>query len=115
MEDAIDTKRLSHFLDSWRGCGYGGSWQPEDSIGISTDDVWTFFMLLDKDENGLIDIEEFVSGCMQLNGPAKSLQLAKMSYENKLTRQALKRLSQELQILPKRICQYVPREFLMEI
>lgn len=31
-----------------------------------------------------IDLEEFVSGCMQLHGPAKSLQLAKMSFENKI-------------------------------
>ncbi|CAE7466719.1 unnamed protein product [Symbiodinium pilosum] len=144
MEEAIDTKRLSHFLDS---------------IGISTDDVWTFFMLLDRDENGLLDIEEFVSGCMQLNGPAKSLQLAKMSYENKLTRQAIKKLSgdtglrkaglgivesratcsvlshpcsatpkigknriavavpwqQEIQKLPERISRHVPKELLMEI
>ena len=33
---------------------------------------------------GRIDLDEFVSGCMQLHGPAKSLQLAKMSFENKL-------------------------------
>ena len=33
--------------------------------------------------DGLIDLDEFVSGCMQLHGPAKSLQLAKMSFENK--------------------------------
>eukprot|EP00439_Symbiodinium_sp_Y106_P048687 s2778_g6.t1 len=100
MEEAIDTKKLSHFLDS---------------IGISTDDVWTFFMLLDRDENGLIDIEEFVSGCMQLNGPAKSLQLAKMSYENKLTRQALKKISGEFRSLSERINRLAPREQLLEI
>jgi hypothetical protein len=41
-------------------------------------------MLLDSDKNGRIDLEEFVSGCMQLHGPAKSLQLAKMSFENKI-------------------------------
>ena len=36
----------------------------------------------------MIDLEEFVSGCMQLHGPAKSLQLAQMSHENRVTRQA---------------------------
>ena len=41
-------------------------------------------MLLDSDKNGRIDLDDFVSGCMQLHGPAKSLQLAKMSFENKL-------------------------------
>lgn len=40
-------------------------------------------MLCDADKNGRIDLEEFVQGCMQLHGPAKSLQLAKMSFENK--------------------------------
>lgn len=40
-------------------------------------------MLLDADKSGSIDLDEFVSGCMQLHGPAKSLQLAKMSFENK--------------------------------
>ena len=36
---------------------------------------------------GMIDLDEFVSGCMQLHGPAKSLQMAQMSHENKITRQ----------------------------
>lgn len=31
-------------------------------------------MLLDADKNGTIDLDEFVAGCMQLHGPAKSLQ-----------------------------------------
>ena len=43
----------------------------------------TLCMLLDADKSGSIDLDEFVSGCMQLHGPAKSLQLAKMSFENK--------------------------------
>ena len=31
-------------------------------------------------------------GCLQGRGPAKSIQLVKMSYENKVTRQALKKV-----------------------
>jgi len=31
--------------------------------------------------------ESQVSGCMQLHGPAKSLQMAQMSHENRVTRQ----------------------------
>lgn len=31
-------------------------------------------MLIDADHNGVVDLDEFVSGCMQLRGPAKSLQ-----------------------------------------
>ena len=48
-------------------------------------DVWTLFMVIDADQNGLIDIDEFVSGCQQLHGPAKSIQMARMSHENKAT------------------------------
>eukprot|EP00434_Breviolum_minutum_P044569 symbB.v1.2.039820.t1/scaffold6804.1/size15415/1 len=33
---------------------------------------------------------------MQLHGPAQSLQVAKMSYENKLTRSAIKNVFKEL-------------------
>eukprot|EP00438_Fugacium_kawagutii_P004256 Skav214000 [mRNA] locus=scaffold1070:54073:62475:- [translate_table: standard] len=57
-----------------------------ESLGISTDDVrtpGTLFTLLDSEHRGFIDLDEFVSGCMQLHGPAKSMQMAKMSYENK--------------------------------
>ena len=46
-----------------------------ESLGISTDDVWSLFLLIDADDNGVIDLDEFVSGCMQLHGPAKSLQV----------------------------------------
>ena len=35
---------------------------------------------------------------MQLRGPAQSLQVAKMGYENKLTRQAIKRIQKELEL-----------------
>ena len=40
-----------------------------ESLGISTDDVFTLFMLIDADHNGLVDLDEFVSGCMQCLGP----------------------------------------------
>ena len=33
-----------------------------------------------------------LAGCLQGRGPAKSIQLVKMSYENKVTRQALKKV-----------------------
>ena len=42
--------------------------------------------IMDEDQRGLVSLEEFVSGCMQGRGPAKNLQLVKMSYENKVTR-----------------------------
>jgi len=80
VQDAISNGDLSSFMEA---------------VGISTDDVWTLCMLLDADKNGSIDLDEFVAGCMQLHGPAKSLQIAKMSFENKMTRQAIRNLGQE--------------------
>lgn len=77
VEAALESDRLSAFMES---------------MGISTDDVWTLFMLIDDDGSGFVEMEEFVSGCMQLRGPAKSMQIAKMSYENKLTRQWIKNI-----------------------
>jgi len=77
LEQALEESKLGAFMES---------------LGISTDDVWTLFMLIDVDDSGMVDLEEFVSGCMHLRGPAKSLQVAKMSYENKLTRQYIKQL-----------------------
>eukprot|EP00439_Symbiodinium_sp_Y106_P025212 s79_g3.t1 len=63
---------------------------------LSEMDVFTLFMIIDSDHNGLIDLHEFVTGCMQLHGPAKSIQLARMSHENKVTRQTIKRLINEI-------------------
>mmetsp|Transcript_5126 Transcript_5126/g.8612 ORF Transcript_5126/g.8612 Transcript_5126/m.8612 type:complete len:570 (+) Transcript_5126:43-1752(+) len=80
MSDAISKGELSSFMEA---------------MGISTDDIRTLYTLLDADKDGLIDLDEFVSGCMQLHGPAKSLQLAKMSFENKLARDDLKTLTQD--------------------
>ena len=42
-----------------------------ESLGISTDDVFTLFMLIDANHNGLVDLDEFVSGCMQCLGRKK--------------------------------------------
>ncbi|CAK9014468.1 unnamed protein product [Durusdinium trenchii] len=84
LQEAISKGELSHFLEA---------------LGVSTDDVWTLFLLLDSEQKGVLELDEFVSGCMQLHGPAKSMQLAKMSFENKLTRRAIANLSQDIQEL----------------
>lgn len=86
LKAALDGKKLSSFMES---------------LGINTEDIWTLFMIIDADESGEITIDEFVSGCMQLHGPAKSLQLAKMSFENKVTRQEIKRLSKQVAAIVK--------------
>jgi len=78
LKAAMAEKKLASFMES---------------LDISTQDVWSLFLIIDADESGTITLDEFVSGCMQLHGTAKSFQLAKMSYENKVTRQEIKHLS----------------------
>lgn len=48
---------------------------------------------MDVDQSGDIELDEFVSTCMDVNGPAKSYQIAQMSRENKMTRRAIKQMS----------------------
>jgi len=50
-------------------------------IGIDPQSAWMLFMLLDDDESGLIDITEFVAGCMRLRGECQRLDLQMMMYE----------------------------------
>jgi len=77
FEEAMAMHKLSSFFES---------------MGISTQDVWTLFKVIDADGSGTIDMEEFVTGCMRFHGPAKSLDVAKMAFENEITRDAIKEL-----------------------
>jgi len=88
LQEALSAKKLSSFLES---------------MGISTQDVSTLFMIIDTDRSGWIDLDEFVSGCMQLHGPAKSLQLAQMSHENKVTRQVIRSLTKSVASIHKEL------------
>lgn len=81
FKQAMSTTKFSAFLHS---------------MGISTEDVGVLFKLLDADTNGLVDLDEFVTGCLNLHGTAKSSQLARMSYENKLTRREIKSMQRSL-------------------
>mmetsp|Transcript_68482 Transcript_68482/g.125782 ORF Transcript_68482/g.125782 Transcript_68482/m.125782 type:complete len:228 (+) Transcript_68482:54-737(+) len=53
------------------------------SLDLDTSDAWTLFKLLDTDEGNAIDVDEFIMGCLRLKGNAKSIDIAKMSCENK--------------------------------
>lgn len=72
-------------------------------LGIDAGEVGVLFKLLDADANGLVEREEFVKGCMNLIGTAKSLHLARMSYENKVTRRMIKEVRHKVSELSKRI------------
>eukprot|EP00927_Polykrikos_kofoidii_P009499 TRINITY_DN1395_c1_g1_i1.p1 TRINITY_DN1395_c1_g1~~TRINITY_DN1395_c1_g1_i1.p1 ORF type:complete len:395 (-),score=70.42 TRINITY_DN1395_c1_g1_i1:27-1136(-) len=52
-------------------------------LDIDTSDAYALFRLLDDDGSGAIDAEEFVEGCLRLQGVARSIDLAKVRHENK--------------------------------
>eukprot|EP00928_Gymnodinium_smaydae_P010136 TRINITY_DN13805_c3_g1_i1.p1 TRINITY_DN13805_c3_g1~~TRINITY_DN13805_c3_g1_i1.p1 ORF type:complete len:581 (+),score=75.77 TRINITY_DN13805_c3_g1_i1:48-1790(+) len=53
------------------------------SLDIETDMAWEIFRLLDVDEEGTIDIDEFVTGCLRLRGSAKALDVAQLLFANR--------------------------------
>jgi len=54
--------------------------------GIDVHDAWTLFRLLDGDQRGVIEIDVFVDGLLQLRGPARAMQIAKVLQDAKLMR-----------------------------
>eukprot|EP00931_Biecheleriopsis_adriatica_P068993 TRINITY_DN4287_c0_g2_i1.p1 TRINITY_DN4287_c0_g2~~TRINITY_DN4287_c0_g2_i1.p1 ORF type:complete len:623 (-),score=124.05 TRINITY_DN4287_c0_g2_i1:10-1833(-) len=67
-----------------------------ESIDIDTSDAWTLFSLLDSDLSGVVDVEEFVGGCLQLRGPAKAIHMSKMSFENRMQRNMIRGLEEAM-------------------
>lgn len=65
-------------------------------LGISRSDAKDLFMLLDLDKSGNISLKEFVNGCLQLRGAAKSLDLARMAYNAELQGKRLKSIEKKL-------------------
>jgi len=55
---------------------------------LATDDAHLLFELLDRDQSGFLDVEEFIAGCLKMRGPAQAidimrahLQINKMSQD----------------------------------
>jgi hypothetical protein len=65
-------------------------------LGISRTDAKDLFMLLDRDKSGLLTLKEFVNGCLQLRGHAKSLDLARMAHNAQVHGRRLKSIEQML-------------------
>lgn len=54
-------------------------------LGITSDDAWNLFKLLDDDDSNQIELEEFVSGCLRLRGSARSIDSHMLLYESRWT------------------------------
>merc|ERR1712050_800627 len=51
------------------------------AINVDPSEARGLFKLLDMDNSGVVNAEEFLCGCMKLRGPAKALDLAILSRE----------------------------------
>jgi hypothetical protein len=51
------------------------------ALDLDIDQVRILLPLLDVDQNGEVDIEEFITGCLRLKGGAKSLDMAILHYQ----------------------------------
>jgi len=53
------------------------------TLGLQISNANAFFKMLDVQDTGAIEIDEFVMGCMRFRGPAKTVDLENLIHENK--------------------------------
>lgn len=53
------------------------------SIDVDISEAKAIFHLLDVDDSGRIDLEEFLNGCLGLHGPAQAIHLATLMHETR--------------------------------
>jgi voltage-gated sodium channel len=63
-------------------------------LGISKKEAKDLFCLLDVDRSGELGIGEFVHGCLNLRGPAKSLDLARIAYNHEILANQLEHIEE---------------------
>ncbi|CAK9047907.1 L type [Durusdinium trenchii] len=66
-----------------------------ESMDISTGDLRTLFRIMDQDGSGEISFEEFISGCMTLQGPAQSIQVEDLRHQTMILRKDIQRIGRE--------------------
>merc|ERR1712039_783280 len=51
------------------------------SLDIKASDAWTLFKLLDESNDHVIDLDQFIEGCLHLKGPATAIDLKSLATE----------------------------------
>eukprot|EP00747_Dinoflagellata_sp_TGD_P109278 gnl/TRDRNA2_/TRDRNA2_170626_c0_seq1.p1 gnl/TRDRNA2_/TRDRNA2_170626_c0~~gnl/TRDRNA2_/TRDRNA2_170626_c0_seq1.p1 ORF type:complete len:308 (-),score=66.17 gnl/TRDRNA2_/TRDRNA2_170626_c0_seq1:299-1138(-) len=69
------------------------------SLDLVPEETKALFMLMDMDDSGEIDYEEFLNGCLKLRGPAKSIDLTTVMHENRKTSRKLVRHAHKIETL----------------
>ena len=76
-------------------------------LGLDVSDVCSFFEALDVGGRGEVNLSEFVMGCLNLRGSAKTLDIATLMRENKRTTERAevqaRRLEKQLKALERRL------------
>merc|ERR1712151_485740 len=75
FEKKLDTPQMQEFFKA---------------IDVDQSEAKGLFRLLDLDDSGSVNAEEFLSGCLRLRGPAKALDLALLIREVRGIEQSLK-------------------------
>merc|ERR1719150_2776283 len=68
LQQHMKDKRVYHFFKA---------------LDLEVSEAEGLFKLMDLDGNGVVDVEEFVAGCMRLRGGAKRLDLVSLLFESK--------------------------------
>ena len=69
-----------------------------ESLEMGAADAWTLFASLDADGDNVISLKDFTERCIQLHGPARSVDLYALTQQNAKLRDQLKHI-EELQYL----------------
>eukprot|EP00928_Gymnodinium_smaydae_P092705 TRINITY_DN7664_c0_g1_i2.p1 TRINITY_DN7664_c0_g1~~TRINITY_DN7664_c0_g1_i2.p1 ORF type:complete len:352 (+),score=70.71 TRINITY_DN7664_c0_g1_i2:1095-2150(+) len=73
-----------------------------EALGLEVSDSWQLFKILDEDRSNIIDVEEFIMGCMRLKGGAKNVDLVKMNSDQ---RWFMGSVSQKLKVIDDHVAQ----------
>lgn len=52
-----------------------------ETLGLDVWDAWSFFKMLDLDEGGCVEIDEFFMGCLRLRGAARAMDVCKIIHD----------------------------------
>lgn len=81
------------------------------TVDLDVSEALGLFRLLDTDNSGTVEAEEFVMGCLRLRGFAKAVDLATLMYENRRWHKKMDRMTknvdQKLAVFADRLSEFV--------
>jgi len=69
------------------------------SLGLEVADARVLFCLLDRNRTWMIDIEDFITGCMRLRGEARSLDMAMIHFQSDWLVEAMESVSARVEAI----------------